>query len=93
MTYDLRNPEDIPPRAPTVTTAHTNYEDDACDTYWKYRALAAESRVEKLEGLLETPENQRDADSLIEYAEDCYIWYTSYQNAADLLYNNEGYEL
>ena len=52
--------------------------------YWKMRAEIAERRVHRLEDLLETPENQRDADMLIEYADDCYTWYTSYQNAMDL---------
>jgi len=78
--------------------------DNASANYWRSRTIAGERRIIRLEALLETPANQRDAQSLLdaheecyqmslmldsltdqvmEASEDCYIWYTSYQNAME----------
>ena len=46
------------------------YQESAA--YWRDRAVASERRVTQLEALLETPENQRDADLLIEASDECY---------------------
>lgn len=53
-------------------TAREFEHKDSRTQYWQDRCRAAERRVHRLEQLLDTPENQRDAAMVIDASEECY---------------------